>query len=248
MASLKLILKRKWYDLIASGMKNEEYREVTPYWLKRLFLYDTGGLRGHLVPLTDVFWRDFLPVDDRVEALKDLLERGILVPKHRDIVFSHGYSKERPSFRAVIDGIRIGEGTLDLGAEPGKEYFVIRVKWIHRVDERIIGIPSIGTLNDWVTSIEQDRHITTVPEDVLDIMKKVGAGYVGIGSRRRVHYYKVDGATARACVDAVPKFREAVYSADSLHNQHVKALIYALLNSVQKAFGYGSVNFDSVKF
>ena len=29
-------LKKKWYDLIRSGEKHIEYREVKPYWTKRL--------------------------------------------------------------------------------------------------------------------------------------------------------------------------------------------------------------------
>lgn len=34
---LKLVLKKKWFDMIASGEKKEEYRELKPYWIKRLF-------------------------------------------------------------------------------------------------------------------------------------------------------------------------------------------------------------------
>jgi len=33
---LRLTLKRKWFDMIASGEKREEYREMKPYWHKRL--------------------------------------------------------------------------------------------------------------------------------------------------------------------------------------------------------------------
>ena len=32
MKVLHLVLKRKWYDMIASGEKIEEYREIKPYW------------------------------------------------------------------------------------------------------------------------------------------------------------------------------------------------------------------------
>lgn len=41
--TLHLNLHKKWFDLIASGVKNEEYREIKPYWTKRLFNkdYDT---------------------------------------------------------------------------------------------------------------------------------------------------------------------------------------------------------------
>lgn len=34
MRTLTLHLKRKWFDLIKSGEKKEEYREQTTYWIK----------------------------------------------------------------------------------------------------------------------------------------------------------------------------------------------------------------------
>jgi hypothetical protein len=36
MEVLHLTLKKKWFDMIASGEKKEEYREIKPYWIKRL--------------------------------------------------------------------------------------------------------------------------------------------------------------------------------------------------------------------
>lgn len=36
MTTLHLTLKKKWFDMIASGIKREEYREIKPYWSKRL--------------------------------------------------------------------------------------------------------------------------------------------------------------------------------------------------------------------
>lgn len=33
---LHLTLKKKWFDMIASGEKPEEYREIKPYWISRL--------------------------------------------------------------------------------------------------------------------------------------------------------------------------------------------------------------------
>lgn len=40
---ITLTLKRKWFDLIKYGIKLEEYREIKPYWTKRLLGkdYDT---------------------------------------------------------------------------------------------------------------------------------------------------------------------------------------------------------------
>lgn len=35
---LHLTLKKKWFDMIAAGIKKEEYREIKPYWKKRLIV------------------------------------------------------------------------------------------------------------------------------------------------------------------------------------------------------------------
>lgn len=40
MKVLDLVLKSQWYLLIELGIKKEEYREIKPYWEKRLALYD----------------------------------------------------------------------------------------------------------------------------------------------------------------------------------------------------------------
>lgn len=34
---LILPIKRKWFDMIKSEEKKEEYREIKPYWASRLF-------------------------------------------------------------------------------------------------------------------------------------------------------------------------------------------------------------------
>lgn len=42
MKILHLTLKRKWFDMIASGEKKEEYREIKPYWIRRLFAWNNA--------------------------------------------------------------------------------------------------------------------------------------------------------------------------------------------------------------
>ncbi len=41
METLKIFIKGKWFDLIASGDKKIEYRDVKPFWTARL--YDKNG-------------------------------------------------------------------------------------------------------------------------------------------------------------------------------------------------------------
>ena len=39
---LTLPIKKKWFDMILSGEKKEEYREIKPYWTKRFGWTDEG--------------------------------------------------------------------------------------------------------------------------------------------------------------------------------------------------------------
>lgn len=43
MITLKLVLKKKWYDLIEKGIKREEYREIKDYYTKRFYLNNDGA-------------------------------------------------------------------------------------------------------------------------------------------------------------------------------------------------------------
>lgn len=91
---LHLTLKKKWFDMIASGDKKEEYREIKPYWDKRLF--------GDYNDCEEYF------VFDVVE-------------------FRNGYGKNKPSVTVECEAIIRGEGRPEWGAEPGKEYYVIKL-------------------------------------------------------------------------------------------------------------------------
>ncbi len=48
MKVLDLILKSKWYDMIDSGEKTEEYRQFKPYWIKRLCMNPTFDKNGNI--------------------------------------------------------------------------------------------------------------------------------------------------------------------------------------------------------
>lgn len=51
MKILDLPLKKEWYAMIESGVKKEEYRELKPYWFKRLSLSDN---RDQLIGLNQL--------------------------------------------------------------------------------------------------------------------------------------------------------------------------------------------------
>ena len=44
MRVLHLTLKKKWFDMILSGEKKEEYREMKPYWHRRFLTKDYDAI------------------------------------------------------------------------------------------------------------------------------------------------------------------------------------------------------------
>ena len=99
MKTLNLVLKKKWYDMIASGEKTEEYRELKSYW-----------------------WNRFSCV---VETEDHYTYREII---HYDkVTFYLGYAKNRPSMTFAVKDITIRPGRTEWGAEKGKMYFVIKL-------------------------------------------------------------------------------------------------------------------------
>ena len=121
---LHLNLIKVWFDMILSGDKTEEYREITEYWAVRL-------IEG---------WNRFKPSAKKIllqtmnntafseTELKKCIE---LTPKKFDQVhFKNGMArngKPAPSFDIGFDGLRVDTGLAEWGAELGKLYFVIGV-------------------------------------------------------------------------------------------------------------------------
>ena len=98
---LTLPIKKKWFDLILSGEKKEEYRELKPYYTTRFKNVWNGSLLN-------------------CETSK------------KEIMFRNGYSKNSPSFIASCT-LDIGTGKKEWGAEPEKEYYILR---IHEIVEK----------------------------------------------------------------------------------------------------------------
>jgi hypothetical protein len=116
MRVLKLTLKKKWYNMIFSGNKLEEYREIKSYWIKRL-----------LCELRSEYPYD---IDTICEAIKGNYECSDLTYsfKHFDAIeFINGYSSNSPRFTIECKGINIGYGHNNIGAITGHKYFVIKL-------------------------------------------------------------------------------------------------------------------------
>lgn len=120
--TLHLVLKSQWYDLIASGIKTEEYREIKPYWEKRLL--DYKAISDH--------------VDNNFKLMMHNLFNGKAYPPLEDpphqfprgykrVVFRRGYHRDAPSMTFVIKDICFGKGRQEWGAPTNKEVFIIKL-------------------------------------------------------------------------------------------------------------------------
>lgn len=105
MKTLHLNLKKKWFDMILSGEKKEEYREVKEFWVSRLAVSHLGAVGG-----------------DFHHRHKNIAYRF----KHFDtFTFKNGYAADAPEIVIECKGIQIKEGNAEWGAEPKTKYFVL---------------------------------------------------------------------------------------------------------------------------
>ena len=132
MKTLHLVLKRKWWDMIASGEKKEEYREPKYYWYRRLLNVDRDGY-GYFCEscygdFEDLFRASNDSYHEFTLRLQQAIEDGVFEYKEFDCVQFHlGYRKYAPRMTFEIEEISIGKGREDWGAEPDKLYFVIKL-------------------------------------------------------------------------------------------------------------------------
>lgn len=109
MKILDLPLKAKWYDMIESGVKHEEYREIKPYWSKRLLGFDVP-LFSHRCGYQQCNAKDYTHVR-----------------------FRYGYTKR--TMLREIESITIGYGNQDWGAPKDEQVFIIKLKPNEREDK-----------------------------------------------------------------------------------------------------------------
>lgn len=105
MKTLTLSLKKQWFDMIKSGEKKEEYREIKPHYTSRLTIQASDDYD--------------LILSGEISATFQYFDR---------LVFTLGYPKADDTERRLEfknPRIRIGTGRHEWGAEPGKNYFVI---------------------------------------------------------------------------------------------------------------------------
>ena len=111
--TLHLVLIGKYFDMIAAGIKPEEYRRLSWYFLRRL---TTIGLFP-MVARLEVENQLFLQTQD--EFFADL---KIEYKKYYSVTFQLGYAKNAKRMEIEFKGVKIKEGNPAWGAEPGVKY------------------------------------------------------------------------------------------------------------------------------
>lgn len=92
---LHLNLKGEWFDMISILVKEEEYREIKPFW-SRIFTDDGIKIKGK-------YYR----------------------PKDIIICFSNGMAKDRRQMLFKLNRIVIRAGNPEWGAEEGTSYYCL---------------------------------------------------------------------------------------------------------------------------
>ena len=97
---LVLPIKGKWFDMILAGEKKEEYRNYSPYWIKRFC---------NIGMLERIQGDVYKPTDTQAH-----------------VKFRNGYSSVSRAFVAEV-GLSIGCGEPAWGAKPNEKYLILTV-------------------------------------------------------------------------------------------------------------------------
>lgn len=105
---LTLTVSKQWFDMIVAGEKTEEYREIKPYWIKRL--------------------------TTNCEVAYDVAAEThcgeVLYRPYTHVLFINGYRKDSPRIEKKIDSISIGKPKKGLCPDKwlDTEFFIIKFK------------------------------------------------------------------------------------------------------------------------
>lgn len=105
---LTLSVKKEWFDKIVSNEKKEEYREIKPYWIKRL------------TTNSEVVY----------DVVAETYCGKVLYRPYTHVLFINGYGDDKPRIEKEIMGITIGKPKKGLCPYKwlDKEFFIIKFK------------------------------------------------------------------------------------------------------------------------
>lgn len=97
---LTMPIKRKWFDMIVSGEKKEEYRDISEYWIKRIVN------------------------EKKRQGITHILDKGLRV------CIRAGYGKDSPAAMLTLAKVDYGPGRPEWGAEPHGKYIRLHIETV----------------------------------------------------------------------------------------------------------------------
>jgi len=108
--TLHLTLKYRWFEMIESGIKREEYRSIKRFWISRL--------------LSNI---EYLTTEQDIQAVSPVFK------PFTHVKFTLGYQRNAPTMTFAIEGIDIGPAKPEWSDNwPGN---VFRIKIGERIEE-----------------------------------------------------------------------------------------------------------------
>ena len=108
--------------MIAAGKKTEEYREIKPYLVARLFQNNSNIV--DMKYLASCF-------EGRTDLLKKYIDaQRIVLKQYTHVLFINGFRKDSPRIEKEIESISIGKPKKDLCPDKclNTEFFIIKFK------------------------------------------------------------------------------------------------------------------------
>lgn len=130
-SNLQMSLMRNWFEMTKAGIKKEDYREITPYWCKRLVgmpVFNPIFSKKEWEELCEDF-KEGVGVGYNNEIEVIIEGHNLNFKKFTQNTMTLGYPKSGDKERILKlehAGIEIRTGNPEWGAEPGKLYFVIK--------------------------------------------------------------------------------------------------------------------------
>ena len=122
---LTLTIEKKWFDMILSGEKTEEYRELKRYYDSRF--RNAAMLKNQEYQASVSEFRNLAATVDGLHYLYSY-------DGYQDIgtvKFRNGYTTDAPYFLADCK-LTVGEGKPEWGALPETEYYILKMKNVRR--------------------------------------------------------------------------------------------------------------------
>ena len=121
--TLHIPLTQKWFDMTISGKKKEDYRDLKPYWLKRLMEIDPPHQD---FPDEHKWWAENIiyDIEENGMSLEEAMRSyRAYFKSFESVTLSRAY---RTTTSMPFGGVEYREGKPEWGAEPGKKYLVIK--------------------------------------------------------------------------------------------------------------------------